>query len=138
MILQVIRNIEGVEVAFPEEVFSAKIRFMDEEKNVSASSIPHDMIIYPPFDNITYGNFFDHDSSLTVVIRWEMLKRMHIIVAEPDEDIQLSADEKEQGFIIVPPDSIIGKPISLITAVLDPAKLLINTLIKMLRKAGIN
>ena len=129
-ILQVIRGLEGVDVAFPEETFSAKVRILGEEKTITASSIPTDLKNYPPFDQITFGDFFDNDSSRMVVLRWEMLKRMKIIVAGADEEITLSEEEKEKGFKIVPPDSVIGKSLVLTTVVLDPIKLLINFLVQ--------
>ncbi|MFC2123803.1 ABC transporter permease [Bacteroidota bacterium] len=135
--LQIIRSIEGVDMAFPEEIFSARVEFMNDEKNISAAAIPLDMNQYPPFDNITYGDYFDHDSSQAVIIRWELLKRMHVVVAEPDEEIELSEKEKEIGIKVISPDSIIGKPLTLVTAVLDPARLLINTIMRRGNSRGL-
>jgi len=125
-ILSQINNVEGVEIAFPEMTFQGKLKLLGKEREISVAGIPHSIKRYQPFNNISYGEFFDNDSSAVVIIRWEVLKRMKIIVKDPNEDVKFNFNEEDQNFIIIPPDSLIGKPVQLTTAVLDYSNIALN------------
>ena len=129
--LQVINEVEGVQIAFPELTFPARIKLLDHEREITVAGIPHELKKFRPFINIPYGSFFDNDSSAVVIVRWEMLKRMRIIVEDPDEPVNFNFQEEDQDFLVLPPDSLIGKPIYLTTAVMDYSNLALNPL-KML------
>jgi len=118
-ILHSIRQVEGIELAYPELTFRAKAKILEKEREITAAGIPYEMKDYPPFNQITFGSFYDTDSSVVVLIRWETLKRMMIIVEDPDDPVRLNFNEEDQDYIILPPDSLIGKPIYLKTAVMD-------------------
>ncbi len=121
-----INEVEGVYIAFPELTFSAKLKVLDKDREITVSGIPHSLETYQPFNNITYGSFFDNDSSAVVIVRWETLKRMKIIVEDPDEPVKFNFEEKDQNFLVLPPDSLIGKPIQITTAVMDYSNLALN------------
>ncbi len=121
-----INDVEGVNIAFPELTFKAKLKVLDKDREVTVSGIPHSLETYQPFNNITYGSFFENDSSAVVIVRWETLKRMKIIVEDPDEPVKFNFEEKDQKFLVLPPDSLIGKPIQITTAVMDYSNLALN------------
>lgn len=125
-ILNSIRKIEDVEIAFPELTFRAKMTVMGKDQDITVAGVPSDMKQYPPYNNLTYGTFFEHDSSDVVLISWEALKRMKIIVEDPETPVKFNFHEENQQYIIVPPDSVIGKSLSIRTAVLDYSGFLIN------------
>ncbi len=127
-VLEVIRAVEGIEIAYPELSFRAKLEIMGKEREITVAGVPVDLKSHPPFDDITFGAFFESDSSHEVLIRWETLKRMKIIVEDPDDPVRLSWNEEDEAFIIVPPDSLIGKSIRIMTVVMDYGKVTFNPL----------
>jgi putative ABC transport system permease protein len=125
-ILHAIRDLDKVEIAYPELTFHAKIEVLDKEREITAAGLPFEMNQYPPFNQITFGSFYENDSSAVVLIRWETLKRMHIIVEDPQDPVRMNFKEEGQDFTILPPDSLLGKPIFLKTAVMDYSGLMMN------------
>jgi putative ABC transport system permease protein len=121
-----INKVEGVYIAFPELTFKAKLKVLGKDREITVSGIPHSLESYQPFNNITFGSFFDNDSSAVVIVRWETLKRMKIIVEDPDVPVKFNFEEKDQKFLVLPPDSLIGKPIQITTAVMDYSNLALN------------
>jgi putative ABC transport system permease protein len=124
--LHAINEVEGVEIAFPEMTFRAKLKIIDKEREISVAGIPYELKKYQPFSNVTFGSFFDNDSSAVVLVRWEILKQMKIIVEDPDEPVKFNFQEEGQDFIVLPPEYLIGKPIQLTTAVMDYSNLALN------------
>jgi putative ABC transport system permease protein len=125
-IIHLINEVEGVEIAFPELTFRARLKIRDKENEITVAGIPYAIKKYHPFNNITYGSFFENDSSAVVILRWEILRRMKIIVEDPDEPVEFKFHEEEEEFLVLPPDSLIGKPIQLTTAVMDYSNLALN------------
>ena len=126
--LKVISEVEGVQIAFPDFSFPARLKLMDHEREITVAGIPPGLREYPPFVNIAFGSFFDNDSSAMALIRWETLKRMKIIVEDPENPVNFNFQEEDQDFLILPPDSLIGKPVYLTTAVMDYSNLVLNPL----------
>ena len=124
--LAMINEVEGVDIAFPELTFRAKLKVLNKEMEVTVAGIPHSLENYPPFNDITYGSFFDNDSSAVVIARWGTLKGMKIVVEDPDEPVEFKFHENVEDFLVVPPDSLIGKPIQITTAVMDYSNLALN------------
>lgn len=126
-IINEISGLDGVDIAFPELSFRAKASMLDfEDKEFTVTGIPHLIESHPPFNSISYGKFFENDSSAVVLIRWEALRKMKIIVDDPNEPVKISEFDKERNLVIMPADSIIGKTISIKTAVMDYSGLLLN------------
>jgi hypothetical protein len=125
-VLNAIRTIEEVEIAYPELTFRAKISVLDKEQEITAAGLPFEMNEYPPFNRIAFGSFYENDSSAVVLIRWETLKRMKILVEDPEDPVRLNFEEEDQDFTILPPDSILGRPIYLKTAVMDYSGFVLN------------
>ena len=118
-ILEAIREMEGVQLAFPDESFAGKLKFNEEEISKNMQPIPAAASGFYPYNDLLAGEFYPHDSSQTVVIKWETLRDLGLIVAYPDLDYTLSRQDSIKGTRIISPDSIIGQKITLVTAELN-------------------
>jgi putative ABC transport system permease protein len=74
---------------------------------------------YNPYRELLAGEFYPNDSSRSVVVRWETLRRLGLIVEYPELNYTMSREDSLKGTRIVPADSVIGKEITLITAALN-------------------
>jgi putative ABC transport system permease protein len=118
-ILEAIREMEGVQLAFPDESFAGKLKFNEEEISKNMQPIPAAASGFYPYNDLLAGEFYPHDSSQTVVIKWETLRDLDLIVEYPDLDYTLSRQDSIKGTRIISPDSIIGQKITLVTAELN-------------------
>ncbi len=118
-ILQAIREMEGVMLAFPDESFAGKLKFNSEELSKNMQPLPAAAGAFYPYNDLLAGEIYPHDSSESVVIRWETLRDLGLIVEFPDLDYTLSREDSLKGTRIISPDSIIGRKITLITAQLN-------------------
>ncbi len=118
-ILMKIRDIEGVEIAFPEETFPGRLVIDDNETNTNILPFPSTMRKYSPYNDLLAGDFYDSDSTSSVVIRWETLKGMGYIVEDPNLNYVLTKEDSLKGVEIVPADSFLGKKVTVITATLN-------------------
>ncbi len=131
-ILYSIREIPGVEIAFPEETFPGRIQIDQMETTTNIQPFPVIMGKYPPFNELLAGTFYSDDSSRMVVLKWETLRNLGLIVEDPDVNITLTKEDSLKGRRIVPVDSIIDKEITIITATINreamknPLGILIN------------
>lgn len=117
--VDVIRNMKEVEVVFPDMSFQAKAGLLERTRDVRVVELPYYMRKYPPYNNVTYGDFFGSDTSSRVLINWTCLRKMNILVDDPVNPLTLDEEDKKKGMILVSPDSIIGRPVVLTTATLD-------------------
>jgi putative ABC transport system permease protein len=113
--LKIIQNINEVEIAYPEIFIPAKISFNEKDIQVSIKALPTELGKYPPFNDISYGKFLHSKNTNEIVLSDRMLKKLKIIVKE-DEKTMLNEEEKKNGFVLIKPDSIIGKKMQVITA----------------------
>ena len=118
-ILEAIRGMEGVILAFPDESFAGKLRFNDEEISRNSQPVPAAAGEFYPYNDLLAGEMYPHDSSQSVVIKWETLRDLGLIVEYPDLDYTLTRQDSIKGVRFVPPDSILGREITLVTAQLN-------------------
>lgn len=125
-VLEKIRSLEGVEVAFPEISFPVKVSFNNQETRTYLRGIPAVLGNYKPFNKLLYGNFYQSDTQKNIVINVETLESLGIKIT----------DEKSKGIVqdtttikYVPPDSVIGKEIIIYTSIIDP-----STITTMMRR----
>ncbi len=118
-ILEAIRQMEGVILAFPDESFAGKLKFNEKEVSKNMQPIPAAASGFFPYNDMLAGELYPHDSSQTVVIKWETLRDLGLIVEYPDLDYTLSKQDSIKGTRIISPDSIIGRKITLVTAQLN-------------------
>ncbi|MBN1822549.1 MAG: FtsX-like permease family protein [Prolixibacteraceae bacterium] len=135
--LKIIRGIDYVDLAFPEIVFPAKIKFLGKETTSNVRGIPVEMGRYYPFNNLLAGSFFENDSVNSVIIKWQTLKNSGLIPIDPEYEMELTDKMIAEGNKMVEPDSLIGKPLELISAVLKFDKLPKNplALLNMMQKS---
>jgi putative ABC transport system permease protein len=126
--LEVIRKIEGIEIAYPDMTFQARAEILGMEKNLVVAELPFSMQQYAPFNKVTWGKFFDSDTSRRVLLNWNSLKQMKIVINDPDQPVALNEEDRKNGYILMAPDSLIGKKIILTTATLDIPSMLFRTL----------
>lgn len=118
-ILHAIRQIEHVEIAFPDETFAARLKMNGRELNRSVQPFPAAMSRYSPYNELLAGTFYPSDSSRQVVVRWETLRELGLIVEYPEFDYALNREDSIRGTRIVPADSVIGMEIQVYTASLN-------------------
>jgi putative ABC transport system permease protein len=121
--LAAILEIPEVEIAFPEISFPVRIRVGENETRTTLRALPAAMGSYKPFSELMAGEFFADDSIPSVVVRWKTLKKAGLLV-ETDENGKAEADSDSlEGTRTIHPDSLIGRPIEIVSAVLDLAQL---------------
>lgn len=113
--LKLIQNLPEVEIAFPEISLPVRLKFRDVDVRTNVAALPYKMGELPPFNTIAYGKFLSSDSCSDMVVSNRMLKRLKIIIKEKDTK-ELTKKEIENGYKLLPIDSIIGKEIYLYTA----------------------
>ena len=118
-ILEAIREMEGVQLAFPDESFAGKLKFHENEISKNIQPIPAAAGEFFPYNELLAGEMYPHDSSESVVIKWETLRDLGLVVEYPDLNYTLSREDSIKGTRILSPDSIIGRDIMLITAQLN-------------------
>jgi putative ABC transport system permease protein len=117
--LAAIRKMEGVILAFPDESFAGRLKFNGEEISKNMQPIPAAAGQFHPYNDMLAGALYPHDSSQSVVIKWETLRDLGLIVEYPDLEYTLSREDSVKGTRIISPDSIIGRDITLVTAQLN-------------------
>jgi putative ABC transport system permease protein len=118
-ILEAIREMDGVQLAFPDESFAGKLKFNDKEVSKNMQPIPAAASEFYPYNDLLAGELYPHDSSQSVVIKWETLRDLGLIVEYPDLAYTLSRKDSVKGTRIISPDSILGRKITLVTAELN-------------------
>ena len=118
-VLQAIKEIPGVIIAFPEETFPARITMNDKENTINVQPIPTQMGEYYPFNDMLGGSFFKDDSSDVIIFTWETLRNLGFIVDYPENKYILNKEDSLKGKQIVTADSLLGKTIRMYTATID-------------------
>ncbi len=118
-ILEAIRQMEGVLIAFADESFAGKLKFNEHEVSKQIQPIPAAASAFHPYNDLLAGALYPNDSSQSVVIKWETLKDLGLVVEYPDLNYTLSREDSLRGTRIVSPDSVIGRKITLVTAELN-------------------
>jgi putative ABC transport system permease protein len=118
-ILQVIREIEEVVLAFPDENFAGRLEMNGNQIQRSIQPLPAAMGRFSPMNDLLAGDFFPTDSSRSVVIRWQTLKDLGLVVDFPELDYTLTRKDSLEGRRFIPADSVIGMEITVVTAALN-------------------
>jgi ABC-type antimicrobial peptide transport system permease subunit len=124
--LLAIQQIPGVDIAFPEIRFPVKVQIDSHETRTTVQALPVLMGNKKPFNKLMFGNFFGDDTSKSIVIDWNTLRKMNVFIQDPEHLTKLSLEDSLRGMRTVHPDSIIGKSIKIISATLDGSQLAFN------------
>lgn len=122
-LLEDIRNIPGVRVAFPNMEFPARINFRNDSSNTRVQAMPATMGTYKPFNDLLAGSFFTSDSARVVVIRKEFLQKFKVKLLDENKEITLSKEDSARGFVLVHPDSLINQTIRIVSLSMNPSKI---------------
>ena len=124
--LAAIAGLEGVEVAFPEIAFPVKIKIGGKDTRTTLRALPAAMGEHKPFKDITFGRFFESDTARTAVVQWRTLQRLDVVVEETDGGGRTAEEDSLKTKRIVPPDSILGDTVEIVSAALDKENILAN------------
>lgn len=127
-IVSEIQKIEGVEIAFPEVTFPAKLRIGMEETTTTIQAVPATLGNFKPYSDLLGGEFIQNDSADAAVISWGTLRRLNIIVDDPGNPVTLSSQDSLDGMRKLPVDSILNKEIEIISVVIKVPRLPLNPL----------
>lgn len=123
-VLEAIRAIPGVELAYPNLEFPARVKLMDDSSTFTVCAMPAAISQFKPFNDLLAGSFFASDSSTGVVIREETLNsRLKIKLWKENGENVLSRTDSIKGVKIIHPDSLIGKSISLVSMSVNRSKI---------------
>lgn len=122
-VLEKIRNIEGVKIAYPNMEFPARIKLFDDSSSTQVQAMPAAMRVYKPFNELLAGEFYSSDTARVAVIRYEFLGRLKIKLLDESREVTLSREDSARGFRLMYPDSLIGQTISLVSMTVNRSKI---------------
>jgi len=123
-LLEAIRKIPGVELAYPNLEFPAKVKLKDDSSTFTVCALPAAIRQYKPYNNLLAGSFFDSDSSTGIVIREETLSsKFKIRLLKENEENVLSRIDSIKGVYFMHPDSLIGRSIRLVSMSVNRSKI---------------
>jgi putative ABC transport system permease protein len=114
-----IRDVPGVEIAFPEISFPVRLEWDGHETRTTLRGLPASMGRYKPFNDLKFGAFFSRDDERVAVIRLETLEDMGLAVVDADGGPPEAPEDSTLKVETVVGDSLVGKTVSVITAVMD-------------------
>jgi putative ABC transport system permease protein len=124
--------IPEVEIAFPEISFPVRLELEGHETRTTLRGLPAAMGAYKPFNDLLSGEFFSRDDERAAVVRLEVLEDMGFAVKGVGGGSSLDKPDSTVETTPVDPDSLIGKNITIISAVLDRSAIPSNPVTGML------
>jgi len=122
-ILEAIREIPGVRLAYPNMEFAARVHLLGDSASMRVQAMPAEMKTFKPFDDLLAGEFFPSDTSRSVIIREEYLSRLKIKLQNDEGTRRLSKQDSAKGFMLMNPDDLIGQKIDIITMTVNTKKI---------------
>jgi putative ABC transport system permease protein len=116
-----IRAIPAVEIAFPEISFPVRLELDGHETRTTLRGLPATMGAYKPFSDLMSGEFYRRDDERVAVLRLETIEDMGFSIIGPGAKSRPDTSDSTREMTPVAPDSLIGKSVKIITAVMDPA-----------------
>ncbi len=123
--LELIRNVEGVEIAHPEIILPCKLALGDKNTSTRAQALPAAMGKYKPYKDLLAGSFITSDTGHQIVLSWETMRRIGFICVD-DKQQKLTKKDSTENRILVDADTMIGKKIYLVAATIDVKKVMKN------------
>lgn len=132
-VVEMIRKIPGVVVAFPEIRFPVKFKYREKESNLNLIAIPAGMNEFYPFNKIDKGDFFSSDSSFQLLIREKTLRDMGFRLKSNSEDTVSSSGK----YVFLNPDSIVDTDCEIISKHIDIRGILANPFMAMMGRRSL-
>jgi putative ABC transport system permease protein len=119
-----VRAIPGVEYAYPEIRFPVEVRLGERTAQAHLQALPAAMRGYAPFDDLPYGEFFEDDHALEAVVGHRLIRELGLRLDIPVESPRRSDSEEVDDLTLIPPDSLLGREITVVSSVLDESRVL--------------
>ena len=111
------KKLENIALIFPETNFPGKVNVHGQDASTLVQCVPSEVGKYKPYSQLLAGTFLTGDSARQIALSTRFLKKckIHLTDLGPTPDT---------SFLSLPSDSLIGKSVELITAVINPFDLL--------------
>ena len=129
-VVNMIREMPGVAVAFPEIRFPVKISFRGKETTLNLSALPMGMKDFYPFNEIEKGRFFSNDSSFELLVREKTLNDLGFKIKVNRDDTARTSGK----YTLLEIDSVINGEIDVISKNMDVRGILANPFMAMMGK----
>ncbi|MDZ7743052.1 MAG: ABC transporter permease [Bacteroidota bacterium] len=123
--LELIRKLEGVEIAHPEIILPCKLALGEKSTSTRAQALPAAMGKYKPYKDLMAGTFLTSDTGKQIVLSWETMRRIGYVCVD-DKQKKLTKKDSTENRILVNADTMIGKKIYLVAATIDLKKVMKN------------
>lgn len=124
-VVDVIKNIKNVEVAFPEINIPVKFSIYGKETSLTVIAISSGMRQFYPFNELSKGEFFSNDSAFELILKEKTLRNLGFIFKE---DTSKNSDK-----ILLNTDTIIGKRAEIISKSIDFKGIMSNPFMLMMQ-----
>ena len=124
--LQAIREIPGIQIAFPEVRFPVKIQLGENNTRTTLRALPAAMGCFKPFNQLGHGQYFSDDTASSIILSPRVLRELKVVLHENDNPQKVSIDDSLSGMRSVHPDSLLGREIEVITSVVDVGAMVKN------------
>ncbi len=114
-----IQALAGVEIAYPRIEFPVKVKLFDDSTNLRVLALPAALAKYKPYNDLLAGEYFSSDTTSAIIIGQNVLYRRFKIKLK-DGPEQLTTADSARGVKLLPPDSILGKTIRVISISVNP------------------
>jgi putative ABC transport system permease protein len=121
-----IQAIPGVEIAFPEIRFPAKIRIGNKAAKITLQGLPASMKQYRPFSNLAYGTFFSGNAENEIVLTQKALQKLDLRLRDAEDFKTISLEDSIKGIRSIDSDSLLNSEIEIATSVIDLKKISSN------------
>ena len=132
-VVDMIKKIPGVVVAFPEIRFPVKLKYLEKETNLNVSAIPVGMKEFYPFSEINIGSFFSDDTSFHMLVKQNTLRDLGFKLKENPEDTATVSGKYQ----LLDPDSVINSNIEIVSKDVDVRGILSNPFMALMGKRSL-
>jgi putative ABC transport system permease protein len=123
LLLQEIKNIPGVKIAYPNLEFPARVVLLGDSTTTRVQAMPSAMGTFKPFDDLLAGSFFTSDTAREIILREEFLQQLKIRLPDTEKEAMLSKEDSARGFQLIHPDSLINKTLRLVSLSMNASKI---------------
>ncbi len=118
-VLELIRALPGVMLAYPEISFPALVKLGDAETKTSIRAVPSELGQRKPFSEISFGRFFESDDETSIVVTERLLDDLGIRLTDGAAPSRRARDDTTRQLTMVASGDVIGRTVTIVTSVLD-------------------
>ncbi|MFO7657826.1 MAG: FtsX-like permease family protein [Bacteroidales bacterium] len=132
-VVEMIKNIPGVKVAFPEIKFPVKLRYRNKETNLNLMAMPTGMKAFYPFNELKTGAFFTSDTAWQLLLSEKTLKKLGFTLKTDINDTTSFSGK----YACILPDSLLSSRIEIISKDIDLSGIIANPFMAMMREPAL-